>query len=73
MQAEVGITGANFIVADIGGIAITENEGNARLSCACPKTHIVIVGIEKMIPSHDRPCFILAIAGTYGTGSGNCL
>ena len=33
-QAQIGITGGNFIVADIGGIAITENEGNARLSCA---------------------------------------
>src|ERR1700694_498240 len=51
MQAEVGVTGANFIVSDIGGIAVTENEGNARLSCAWPKTHIVIVGIEKVIPS----------------------
>ena len=51
VQAEVGVTGANFIVADIGGIAVTENEGNARLSCAWPKTHIVVVGIEKVIPS----------------------
>jgi L-lactate dehydrogenase complex protein LldF len=36
VQAEVGVTGANFIIADIGGIAVTENEGNARLSCAFP-------------------------------------
>ncbi len=50
-DAEIGITGANFIIADIGGIAITENEGNGRLTCAWPKTHIVIVGIEKIIPS----------------------
>ncbi|MBI3883065.1 MAG: lactate utilization protein [Sphingobacteriales bacterium] len=50
-QAEIGVTGANFIISDIGGIAVTENEGNARLSCAFPATHIVIVGIEKMIPS----------------------
>ena len=56
MQAEVGVTGANFILADIGAIAVTENEGNARLSCAFPKTHIVVVGIEKMLPSiHDLP------------------
>src|ERR1700712_2632654 len=41
IQAEVGITGANFIISDIGAVAITENEGNARLSCAWPKTHIV--------------------------------
>src|SRR5215207_5450856 len=42
MEAEIGITGANFLVTDIGGIAVTENEGNGRLSCAWPKTHIVV-------------------------------
>lgn len=68
VQAEVGVTGANFILADVGGIAVTENEGNARLSCAFPKTHIVIVGIEKMLPSmHDLGLFWPLLA-TYGTG-----
>lgn len=68
VQAEVGVTGANFLVADIGGIAVTENEGNGRLSCAWPKTHIAIVGIEKMIPSlNDLPLFWPLLA-TYGTG-----
>ena len=43
VEAEIGVTGANFIISDIGAIAITENEGNARLTCAYPKTHIVIV------------------------------
>jgi L-lactate dehydrogenase complex protein LldF len=52
VQAEVGVTGGNFILADVGGIAITENEGNARLSCSMPNTHIVVVGIEKVLPSH---------------------
>ena len=67
-SAEVGITGANFIISDIGGIAITENEGNARLSIAWPKTHIVIVGIEKVIPSvHDLPLF-WPLLSTFGTG-----
>src|SRR5205823_776021 len=42
-SAEVGVTGANFIISDIGAIAVTENEGNARLSCALPKTHIAII------------------------------
>ncbi|MCU0417633.1 MAG: LutB/LldF family L-lactate oxidation iron-sulfur protein [Cytophagaceae bacterium] len=51
LEAEVGITGGNFLIADIGGIAVTENEGNARLSTTFPKTHIAIVGIEKLIPS----------------------
>jgi L-lactate dehydrogenase complex protein LldF len=68
VQAEVGVTGANFIISDIGGIAITENEGNARLSCAFPKTHIVIVGIEKMIPSITDLGLFWPLLSTFGTG-----
>ena len=67
-QAEVGVTGANFIISDIGAVAITENEGNARLSCAFPKTHIVIVGIEKMIPSVTDLALFWPLLSTYGTG-----
>jgi L-lactate dehydrogenase complex protein LldF len=68
VQAEVGVTGANFIISDIGGIAVTENEGNARLSCAFPKTHIVIVGIEKMIPSVTDLGLFWPLLSTFGTG-----
>lgn len=67
-EAEVGVTGANFIISDIGGIAVTENEGNARLSCAFPKTHIVIVGIEKMIPSMTDLDLFWPMLSTFGTG-----
>ncbi len=68
VQAEVGVTGANFILPDVGGIAITENEGNGRLSCAWPKTHIVIVGIEKVIPSMNDLALFWPLLSTYGTG-----
>ncbi len=68
VQAEVGISGANFIIADIGGIAVTENEGNARLSCSWPKTHIVVAGIEKMIPSLTNLALFWPLLATYGTG-----
>jgi L-lactate dehydrogenase complex protein LldF len=67
-QAEIGVTGANFIISDIGGIAVTENEGHARLSCAFPKTHIVIVGIEKMIPSITDLGLFWPLLSTFGTG-----
>jgi L-lactate dehydrogenase complex protein LldF len=67
-QAQIGITGANFIIADEGAIAITENEGNGRLSCAWPKTHIVIVGIEKVIPSMTDLALFWPLLATYGTG-----
>lgn len=68
VQAQVGVTGANFIISDIGAIAVTENEGNARLSCAFPKTHIVIVGIEKVIPSLTDLALFWPLLSTYGTG-----
>ena len=68
VQAEIGITGANFILSDIGGIALTENEGNARLSVAWPKTHVVIVGIEKTIPSINDLGLFWPLLATYGTG-----
>ena len=67
-QAQVGITGANFIIANEGAIAITENEGNGRLSCAWPKTHIVIVGIEKVIPSLTDLALFWPLLATFGTG-----
>jgi L-lactate dehydrogenase complex protein LldF len=67
-QAEIGITGANFLIADIGGIALTENEGNGRLSCSWPKTHIVIAGIEKMLPSMTDLALFWPLLASYGTG-----
>jgi len=68
VQAEIGVTGANFIVSDVGGIAVTENEGNARLSCAWPATHIVIAGIEKVIPSINDLGLFWPLLATFGTG-----
>ena len=49
-QADAGITGANFLIADIGGVMVCENEGNAFMSVAFPKIQITIAGIEKIIP-----------------------
>ena len=67
-EAEIGITGANFLVADTGVVAITENEGNARLSCSFPPTHIVIAGIEKVVPSLTDLGLFWPLLATYGTG-----
>lgn len=68
VDAEIGITGANFLIADTGSIAVTENEGNGRLSSAWPKTHIVITGIEKIIPSINDLSYFWPLLATYGTG-----
>ena len=68
ITSEVGITGGNFLISDIGAVCVTENEGNGRLSTSFPKTHIAIVGIEKILPSiNDLPLFWPLLA-TYGTG-----
>lgn len=68
VQAEMGITGANFILPNIGGIAITENEGNARLSTSSPKVHVALVGIEKVIPSYEQLGLFWPLLSTSGTG-----
>ncbi|HZG25610.1 MAG TPA: LutB/LldF family L-lactate oxidation iron-sulfur protein [Chitinophagaceae bacterium] len=68
MEAEIGVTGANFIISDVGAIAVSENEGNARLSAAWPKTHIAIVGIEKVVSSLNDLALFWPLLATYGTG-----
>lgn len=67
-QCEAGITGANFLLADIGAIAITENEGNARLTTALPRIHIAIAGIEKVLPSVKDLAHFWPLLATHGTG-----
>jgi len=68
LQADIGITGANFLLADTGSIAISENEGNARLCTTFPKIHIAIVGIEKVIPSITDLDLFWPMLSTHGTG-----
>ena len=67
-SADVGITGGNFLIADRGSIALTENEGNTRLTTTFPKIHIAIVGIEKVIPSINDLDLFWPILSTHGTG-----
>lgn len=68
LQADVGISGANFGVAETGMISITENEGNARLTTALPKVHISLMGIEKVIPRLEDLALLLPMLATAGTG-----
>lgn len=66
--ADIGITGANFLVADIGAVCVTENEGNACLTMSFPKVHIVIAGIEKLIPKLRDLDVFWPLLATHGTG-----
>lgn len=66
--AEAGITGANFLVSESGAVALTENEGNALFSMSAPKVHIVITGIEKIVPSLGDLHLFWPLLATHGTG-----
>ena len=68
MNADVGITGANFIISDTGSICLTENEGNGILSMSLPKVHIAIAGIEKVLPSLKHLDIFWPLLATHGTG-----
>jgi L-lactate dehydrogenase complex protein LldF len=68
LEAQMGISGANFLVADSGAIVVVENEGNARLSTSAPKIHVAVAGIEKLIPRAQDLGVFLKLLGRSATG-----
>jgi iron-sulfur cluster protein len=72
MSADVGITGANCLVADSGSIMLVENEGNARFASNAPPKHIVLAGIDKLIPTLEDAVTLLRVLPTYATGQRLC-
>ena len=63
LQADAGITGVNFAIAETGGIVVCTNEGNADLGVSLPQLHIACMGIEKLIPRlEDLPVFLRLLA-----------
>lgn len=68
LVADIGISGANFLVADSGAIVLVENEGNARLTTSAPKIHIAIAGIEKLIPRAQDLAVFLKLLARSATG-----
>src|SRR6201985_2724290 len=68
IQADIGISGANFGIAETGMISITENEGNARLTTALPKVHVALMGIEKILPKLSDLALFFPLLATAGTG-----
>ncbi|HXR05452.1 MAG TPA: LutB/LldF family L-lactate oxidation iron-sulfur protein [Verrucomicrobiae bacterium] len=67
-KADMGISGANFAIAETGMISITENEGNARLTTSLPKIHVALVGIEKVLPRLSDLALFLPMLATAGAG-----
>jgi len=68
LAADIGVTGANFLVADSGAVVLVENEGNARLCTSAPRIHVAIAGIEKMIPRAQDLAVFLKLLGRSATG-----
>jgi len=67
-EADLGISGVNFAVAETGTILILENEGNARLTTSLPRTHVALMGIEKVIPRFADLEVFLQLLPRSGTG-----
>ncbi|MDQ6704554.1 MAG: LutB/LldF family L-lactate oxidation iron-sulfur protein [Acidobacteriota bacterium] len=68
LAADIGISGANFLIADSGAVVLVENEGNARLTTSAPRIHIAVAGIEKVIPRAQDLAVFLKLLGRSATG-----
>ncbi|MEW5424649.1 LutB/LldF family L-lactate oxidation iron-sulfur protein [Amorphus sp. 3PC139-8] len=68
LSADVGITGANFLVAETGSAIVVTNEGNADLSQTLPRVHIVVTSIEKLVPTLDDASTLLRVLARSATG-----
>ena len=71
LSADVGITGANFLVAETGTSIIVTNEGNGDLTQILPKVHVVVASIEKIVPTLDDAAQILRVLGALGDRPGH--
>ncbi len=68
LEAEIGISGVNFGVADTGTICIVTNEGNGRMVTTLPRTHIALMGVERIVPSMDDLSLMLSLLPRSATG-----
>lgn len=69
VAADVGISGANFLIAETGSIATVTNEGNAELTTELPPCHIVTVGVEKLVPTMEHAAVFLRLLARSALGS----
>jgi L-lactate dehydrogenase complex protein LldF len=68
LRSDVGITGANFLVAETGSVVLVTNEGNGDLVSTLPPVHIVVSGIEKVVPTLEDVTTLLRVLGRSATG-----
>ena len=68
MSAEMGISGANFLIAETGSAALVTNEGNGRMVTTLPKVHVVVTGIEKLVPTLEDFSTLMRLLPRSATG-----
>lgn len=68
LSADVGVTGANFLVAETGSIVVVTNEGNGDLTMTLPRAHIVVASIEKIVPTLEDAATLLRVLARSATG-----
>jgi L-lactate dehydrogenase complex protein LldF len=68
LAADIGISGANFLVADSGAVVVVTNEGNGRMTTTLPRVHVAVAGIEKVIPRAQDLAVFLKLLGRSATG-----
>ena len=68
LAADVGITGANFLIAETGSAITVTNEGNAELTQGLPRTHIVVASLEKVVPTVEDAFTLLRLLARSATG-----
>lgn len=61
LEADIGITGCNFAVAESGTVSLVTNEGNARLATSLPKTHIAVMGMERVVPTFEELDIVISL------------
>ena len=69
-KSKICLTGANYLLADVGGVVLSENEGNIVKSCASAKVHIVVAGIDKVISSIEDLSILIPLTSAHAMGSG---
>jgi len=68
VEAEMGITGANFLVAETGTVVLVTNEGNGRMTTSLPRVHVVVAGLEKVVPALEDVGVFLKLLARSATG-----
>jgi L-lactate dehydrogenase complex protein LldF len=68
LAADMGVTGANFLIAETGSVAIVTNEGNEGMCTLLPRVHVVLAGIEKVLPTLEDAATIMRLLARSATG-----